>query len=82
MQHEQQTVITNAVKQLIILATNIAETSMTLPDVQVVIDSGLHKQMTVNELTNQNELVTDYISIQNAVQRRGRTGRNCDGIYA
>ena len=54
---------------------------MTLPDIQVVIDSGLHKQIAVNELTGQNELVVDYISVQNAIQRRGRTGRSCDGVY-
>lgn len=71
----------NAFRQLIILATNIAETSMTLPDIQVVIDTGLHKQIAMNELTGQNELVTDYISVQNAIQRRGRTGRSCDGVY-
>lgn len=54
---------------------------MTLPDIQVVVDSGLHKLAAVNALTGQNELVTDYISVQNAIQRRGRTGRSCDGVY-
>lgn len=81
VQQEQQAIIAHSQRQLLILATNVAETSLTLPDVGIVIDSGLQRQMAVNALTGQNELVLGYISVQNAVQRRGRTGRSCDGLY-
>lgn len=67
----------------IILATNIAETSITIPDVQIVVDCGRERQASLFESTAENEttnvvasqLVTVNISKASAKQRLGRAGR-------
>lgn len=59
----------------IILATNIAETSITIDDVVFVIDSGKVKEKTYDALTSVTALRSVWISKANAVQRRGRAGR-------
>lgn len=63
----------------IILATNIAETSITIPFVSVIIDSCIEN---VRE-TGSNKVIfnkMEYISKDSAKQRAGRTGRTNDGI--
>ncbi|KAL7274738.1 hypothetical protein RUND412_002346 [Rhizina undulata] len=64
----------------IVLATNIAETGITIPDVTCVIDSGKHKEMRFNEKRQLSRLVETFISRANAKQRRGRAGRVQEGI--
>jgi len=64
----------------IILATNIAETSVTIPDVVCVIDSGLVKEVRQNKRTGTSTLVTDWCSRASAKQRAGRAGRVQPGI--
>ena len=59
----------------IILATNIAETSVTIDDVVFVIDSGKVKEKTYDALTSVSALRSVWISKANALQRRGRAGR-------
>lgn len=59
----------------IIFATNVAETSITIPDVTVVVDSGYCKQMMFDTETGYYRLVTKRISKAQAVQRKGRAGR-------
>ena len=59
----------------IILATNIAETSITIDDVVFVIDSGKIKEKTYDALTSVSALRSVWISKANALQRRGRAGR-------
>lgn len=63
----------------VILATNIAESSITIPKVAYVIDSCRSLQVfwDVNRKTDSAELV--WVSKSQAEQRRGRTGRTCDG---
>ena len=70
----------------IILATNIAETSVTIPDVQIVIDSGRERQSSLFELDEAessnvvaSQLVTVNISQASAKQRLGRAGRVMTG---
>ncbi|MDT0594453.1 ATP-dependent helicase HrpB [Glaciecola petra] len=67
-------------QQKLILATNIAETSITIDGVSVVIDSGLEKQMSFNLSAQLNELKLIQISKSSATQRAGRAGRQQDGI--
>ncbi|GAM86607.1 hypothetical protein ANO11243_046210 [Dothideomycetidae sp. 11243] len=64
----------------IVLATNIAETGITIPDVTCVIDAGKHKEMRFDEKRQLSRLVQSFISRANAKQRRGRAGRVQEGI--
>lgn len=64
----------------IVLATNIAETGITIPDVTCVIDTGKHKEMRYDERRQLSRLVDTFISRANAKQRRGRAGRVQEGL--
>ncbi|KAM5573325.1 DExH-box ATP-dependent RNA helicase DExH7, chloroplastic-like [Rosa sericea] len=64
----------------IIVATNIAETSITIDDVVYVIDCGKHKENRYNPQKKLSSMVEDWISKANARQRRGRAGRVKPGI--
>ena len=59
----------------IIIATNSAESSVTLPDVDHVICLGLCKQIVYNEASHRQMLLPTWISKASATQRAGRTGR-------
>lgn len=59
----------------IVLATNIAETSLTIEGVAVVIDSGLARHAAFDPGTGMGRLVLGTISAASAEQRRGRAGR-------
>ena len=63
----------------IIVATNAAESSITLPDVDNVICFGLCKAITYNKNSHRQVLETTWISQANATQRAGRTGRVREG---
>ena len=62
-------------KKRIILSSAIAETSVTIPDVKAVVDSGLCRINKLNLGTGLNQLVTQKESEFNAKQRAGRAGR-------
>jgi ATP-dependent RNA helicase DHX29 len=64
----------------IVLATNIAETGITIPDVTCVIDTGKHKEMRYDERRQLSRLLVSFISKANAKQRRGRAGRVQEGL--
>lgn len=64
----------------IILATNIAETSVTIPDVVCVIDCGLMREIRQDKRSGVSTLVTDFCSKANCKQRSGRAGRVQPGI--
>ncbi|XQW85518.1 ATP-dependent helicase HrpB [Thalassotalea piscium] len=59
----------------IVLATNIAETSLTIEGINIVIDSGLEKVAIYDENTLTNKLVQRNIAKSSAIQRMGRAGR-------
>jgi ATP-dependent helicase HrpB len=63
----------------LILATNIAETSLTIDGVTVVIDTGLARRSLFDPGTGMERLVTVRISQASAVQRAGRAGRTAPG---
>ncbi|GAA5869404.1 hypothetical protein JCM1840_005461 [Sporobolomyces johnsonii] len=63
----------------IILATNVAETSVTLPGVKYVVDCGLAKEKRYHAGTGIDSLITESISQSSAKQRAGRAGRESDG---
>jgi len=64
----------------IVLATNIAETGITIPDITCVIDSVKHKEMRFDEKKQLSRLISTFISRANAKQRRGRAGRVQNGL--
>ncbi|CCQ10767.1 ATP-dependent helicase HrpB [Pseudoalteromonas luteoviolacea B = ATCC 29581] len=64
----------------IILSTNIAETSLTISGVTLVIDSGLEKRMIFDVKSGLSKLVTESISKASATQRAGRAGRTQAGV--
>ncbi|RKF62892.1 ATP-dependent RNA helicase DHX36 [Erysiphe neolycopersici] len=65
----------------IILATNIAETSITIPDVRHVIDSGKLNEMNFDPMTRIKNLKCTWASKSNSRQRSGRAGRVQNGFY-
>lgn len=62
-------------RRKIVLATNIAETSLTIEGIVIVIDSGLERQARFDPGSGMNRLDTVYISRDSADQRSGRAGR-------
>ncbi len=67
-------------RRRIIVATNIAETSLTVPGVTAVIDSGLHKVARYDADRGIDSLDTERITADAADQRAGRAGRLAAGI--
>lgn len=63
----------------ILLATNLCETSLTLPTLYYVIDTGLTRQFTLH--SGRKKLVTTLTSIESMIQRKGRVGRVRPGEY-
>jgi ATP-dependent helicase HrpB len=63
----------------IVLATAIAETSLTIPDVRAVVDAGLSRFPRFDPATGMTRLVTAPVSLATAEQRRGRAGRVAPG---
>ncbi|QDF29322.1 ATP-dependent helicase HrpB [Halarcobacter anaerophilus] len=76
---EQDRAIRKSKKRKIILATNIAQTSLTIEGVKVVIDTGLEKLALYNYSTGMNHLNLSFISEDSAIQRAGRAGRLSEG---
>ncbi len=78
---DQQAIVNPAthVRQRIILATPIAQTSVTIDGVSVVIDSGLERRPEFNPQTGITQLITGRISRASAQQRTGRAGRTQAG---
>lgn len=64
----------------IVLATPIAETSLTIEGVRIVVDSGLCRKLVYDNRTGLSQLKTVRISKDMATQRRGRAGRVAEGI--
>lgn len=76
---KQDKAILKSNKRKIILSTNIAQTSLTIEGVKVVIDTGLEKQSFYNYSNAMNHLEQVFISQDSATQRAGRAGRLSNG---
>jgi ATP-dependent helicase HrpB len=63
----------------IVLATSIAETSLTIEGIRVVVDSGMRRYAEFDPATGMSRLVTGRVSQAAADQRRGRAGRLSEG---
>ena len=77
---QQDRVLTDMGRRKIILATNVAETSLTIPGITAVIDSGLARQLRVSPATGLPRLELIPISKASAEQRAGRAGRTGPGV--
>ena len=76
---EQRKVMQSCPRRKIIIATNIAETSLTIPGVRHVIDSGLLRSARFDALRQVSMLETLPIARDSAEQRAGRAGREAAG---
>lgn len=76
---EQQSVLEESPRRRVIIATNVAETGLTIPQVTMVIDSGLHRVAAYDAARGINTLYLSRISRSNADQRAGRAGRTAPG---
>lgn len=77
---EQNRVFQSTLEQKIIIATNVAETSITIPGIKYVIDTGLARVSQYNARTRTQSLPIQPISRSSADQRKGRCGRVEAGI--
>ncbi|MEP5154997.1 ATP-dependent helicase HrpB [Planktotalea sp.] len=66
-------------KRKLVLATSIAETSLTIEDIRIVVDSGLARRARFDAGTGMARLVTERASRAEATQRAGRAGRMAEG---
>ena len=67
-------------RRRLVLATAIAETSLTIPDVRVVIDGGLSRRARFDPGSGMSRLVTERVTRAEADQRQGRAGRVAEGL--
>ncbi|WP_420805702.1 ATP-dependent RNA helicase HrpA [Leptothrix cholodnii] len=79
-QQEQDQVFETGRQQRIVLATNVAETSLTVPGIRYVIDSGLARVKRYSYRSKVEQLQIEPISQAAANQRAGRCGRVANGI--
>jgi ATP-dependent helicase HrpB len=77
---QERAIIPSKEGRKVVLATNIAETSLTIEGVQVVIDSGQTRMLRYDPSTGMNRLVTVPVSRASAEQRKGRAGRLGPGM--
>ncbi|MDO5049810.1 MAG: ATP-dependent RNA helicase HrpA [Actinomycetaceae bacterium] len=77
---EQQRVFRPHPRRRVVLATNVAETSLTVPGIRYVIDPGLARISRYSNRTKVQRLPIEPVSQASANQRSGRSGRVADGI--
>jgi ATP-dependent helicase HrpA len=77
---EQQRIFAPSPRRRVIVATNIAETSITLPRIRYVIDAGLSRISRYNPRTRTKRLPIEDVAQSSANQRAGRAGRVQHGI--
>lgn len=77
---EQDRVFAPSDRRRVILATPVAETSITIPGIRIVVDSGLARMPFFSPASGMDQLRTVKISKASAEQRRGRAGRTAPGV--
>lgn len=76
----QRAAITPSDQRKVVLATAIAETSLTIPDIRIVVDGGRSRRARFDVSTGMSRLVTEKVTRAEATQRAGRAGRVAPGI--
>ncbi|SFM56604.1 ATP-dependent helicase HrpB [Shimia aestuarii] len=64
----------------VVLATSIAETSLTIQDIRVVVDAGRARRARFDPGSGMSRLVTERVTRAEATQRQGRAGRVAEGV--
>lgn len=77
---QQQQAILPSENRKLVLATNIAQTSLTIEGIECVVDVGLEKVVVFNHKLAREQLVTQVIAKSSAQQRAGRAGRLAPGV--
>lgn len=77
---DQQRVFGLTHHRRVVIATNVAETSITLPNIRYVVDPGLARMSRYNARTRTRRLPIEPVSQSSANQRKGRCGRVANGI--
>jgi len=77
---EQARVLRPGEGRRVVLATNVAESSLTLPGVRAVVDSGLAREPRFDPASGMSRLETVAIAAPSATQRAGRAGRVAPGL--
>ncbi len=78
---EQRAAIAPGTKgRKVVLATSIAETSLTIEDVRVVVDAGQSRRARFDPGSGMSRLVTERVTRAEATQRAGRAGRVAEGV--
>ncbi len=77
---EQDRALAPSTRRKIVLATSIAETSLTVPGVRIVIDGGFRRAPRLDASSGLTRLTTQRISRASAEQRAGRAGRTEPGV--
>jgi ATP-dependent helicase HrpA len=77
---EQQRVFAPTQRRKVVLATNIAETSLTIPGIRFVIDTGLARLSRYSPQARTRRLPIEPVSQSSADQRKGRSGRVAEGV--
>ena len=77
---DQQRIFNRSGRQRVVLATNVAETSLTVPGIRSVIDTGLARISRYSPRAKIQRLPVEPISQASANQRRGRCGRTGEGL--
>lgn len=76
---EQERTLGRISRRKIILATNIAESSVTIPGIRIVIDSGIQREAQFSPWTGLKLLTDKPVTRSSAIQRTGRAGREAAG---
>lgn len=77
---EQDLIFKSSRMRKVILSTNIAETSITIPGIRFVVDSGLARISRYSAATHTRRLPIERVSQSSANQRKGRAGRMSEGV--
>ena len=78
--HQQHAAIKHQKKgRKVVLATSIAETSLTIEDIQIVVDGGKTRRLEFDAASGMQQLITTNVSKHQARQRTGRAGRTAPG---
>ncbi|MFG2331289.1 ATP-dependent helicase HrpB [Streptomyces sp. NPDC048604] len=67
-------------RRRVVLSTSVAESSLTVPGVRIVVDSGLAREPRMDHARGLGSLATVSVSVAGATQRAGRSGREAPGV--
>ncbi|WP_299648495.1 ATP-dependent helicase HrpB [uncultured Tateyamaria sp.] len=76
----QRAAVSPSKHRKIVLATSIAETSLTIPDIRIVVDGGRARRARFDPSSGMSRLITEKVTKAEATQRAGRAGRVATGI--